>query len=84
MFLFDKVYLICIASEKEFVFYTCYVVSTLNKQVRSDERLSTNFFIDLRREAESSLSFANSVIGRRLRTSDDNDLEHVMNTESSL
>ena len=45
---------------------------------------------DLRREAESNLSFANSVIGlrrrrrRRLRTSDDNDLEHVMNTDSSL
>ena len=41
---------------------------------------------DLRREAESNLSFANSVIGlrRRLRTSDDNDIEHVINTESSL
>ena len=24
------------------------------------------------------------VIGRRLRTSDDNDLEHVMNTDNSL
>ena len=44
-------------------------------------------FFDLRREAESNISFANSVIGlsrRRLRTSDDNDLEHVMNTECSL
>ena len=41
--------------------------------------------VDLRLEAESNLSFANSVIGRRrLRTSDDNDLEHVMITESSL
>ena len=44
------------------------------------------YIFDLRREAETNLSFANSVIGphRRLRTSDDNDLEHVMNTESSL
>ena len=47
-------------------------------------------FIDLR--AKRSQSFiskigyrSSSVIGRRrLRTSDDNDLEHVMNTESSL
>ena len=37
------------------------------------------------REAESNLSFAKSVIGRRrLRTSDETDLEHVMNTDSSL
>ena len=43
MFWFDKVYLICIESEKEVVFSTCYVVSTFNKQVRSDERLSTTF-----------------------------------------
>ena len=36
------------------------------------------------REAESNLSFAKSVIGHRLCTSDGNDLEHVMNTDSSV
>ena len=36
------------------------------------------------REAESNLSFAKSVIGHHLRTSDENNLEHVMNTGSSL
>ena len=37
------------------------------------------------REAESNLSFAKSVIGHHShRTNDDNDLEHVMNTDSSL
>ena len=41
-------------------------------------------FIDLRREAESNLSLTKSVIGHHLRTGDDNDLEHVMNTDSSL
>ena len=41
-------------------------------------------FIDLRREAESNLSLTKSIIGHHLRISDDNDLEHVMNTDSSL
>ena len=50
-----------------------------------------NFLICVR--SDRNLSFPNSVIGRhrssvigrrRLRTSDDNDLEHVMNTENSL
>ena len=38
-------------------------------------------FLICDREAESNLSFPKSVIGR-LRTRDDNDLEHVMNTDS--
>ena len=39
------------------------------------------------REAESNLSFAKSVIAHHnhnLRTSDENDLEHVMNTDNSI
>ena len=49
--------------------------------------VTIELIFDLRREAESNLSIANLLIGRRrrrLRTSDDNDLEHAMNTDSSL
>ena len=54
--------------------------------VTGNRRKEVHSLFDLRREAESNISFANSVIGlrRRLRTRDDNDLEHVTNAESSL
>ena len=44
-------------------------------------------FVDFRREAESNLSLPNSVIAHHhnnLRTNDEYDLEHVINTDSSL
>ena len=93
-----KTFVTCTYLHERHIYIVCFVYTLLVSMklvwntaglISGNVKKGYSFFylVDLRREAESNLSFANSVIGlrrRRLRTSDDNDLEHVMNTESSL